>query len=307
MNGENILWIAASLNAALFFALRFVYIKHLLSHVSSGVLALSGRFFSLLFLLPLMPFKSLAVPDAPLFWKTIAVTASLTVIASLLQLKAVKKYDLSSSLPFMSFIPLFMVISVYLIFGEMPASSTFPGVVLLCAGAYIIGLERNMSLFLPFKNLLNNRGGLLFLGVAFIYGFTTTLDRVAIDSAGGGAFAYSFYWNLFSVGLFLMMFFNVKKAAHYRREIKTNIFHLAVQGFLGIVAFYSQMIAIEGAQHVAANVIYVKALTLFQMLVGVLFGIFFFREGNARSRLAGAFFMFAGAVILILFVQSKQV
>ncbi len=299
------MWIIASLNAALFFALRFVYIKKNLSHVNSGVLALSGRFFSLIFLLPLLPFNSIEVSDTGLFWKTIAVTATFTVIASLLQLQAVKKYDLSESLPFMSFIPFFMIISVYLVFGETPDPVSLWGVIFLSIGAYVIGIEKGKSIFQPFRSLAVNRGGLMFLGVAFIYGFTTTLDRLAIDSAGGGAFGYSLYWNLFSAGLFLTMFLNVKKAPRYWHELKSEAGHLAVQGFLGIVAFYSQMLGIQWAKNVAANVIYVKALTLLQMLLGVVFGIVMFRESNARSRLAGALLMFMGALLLILLVQSK--
>lgn len=299
------MWVLASLNAALFFALRFVYIKRFLPHVSSGVLALSGRFFSLVFLLPLLFWNSLAVADSFLFWKTIAVTAGFTAIASLLQLHAVKKYDLSESLPFMSFIPFFMLISVYLVFGETPAVRSLWGIVILSCGAYVIGLEGKTSLLQPFLSLLKNRGGLMFLGVAFIYGFTTTLDRVAIDSAGGGAFAYSFFWNLFSVFLFLTMFLNFKKAPGYIRELKNEKWHLAMQGLLGIIAFYSQMLGIEWAKNVAANVIYVKALTLLQMLIGVVFGVVLFKESNWRSRVAGALLMLAGGVMLILFLESK--
>lgn len=299
------MWILASLNAALFFALRFVYIKRRLSHVSSGVLALSGRFFSLVFLLPLLPFNTINVEKPVLFWQTIVITASFTVAASLLQLHAVKKHDLSESLPFMSFIPFFMIISVFIIFGETPAPESLWGVILLSLGAYIIGIERGKSLLQPFRALASNRGGLMFLGVALIYGFTTTMDRVAIDSAGGGAYAYSLFWNLFSVGLFLSMFLNFKKAPVYWNELKTEAPRLAVQGFLGIVAFYSQMLAIEWAKNVAANVIYVKALTLLQMLVGVVFGILMFKESNARSRFAGALMMFFGAAQLILLVQAK--
>jgi len=62
-----------------------------------------------------------------------------------------------------------------------------------------------------------------------------------------------------------------------------------------------RMMAVEYARDVFANVIYVKALTLLQLFIGVIFGIVLFKEGNAMFRLAGSFFMLAGAVVVILF------
>lgn len=59
-------------------------------------------------------------------------------MASLFKLYAIKKYDLSSSVPYLSFVPLFMIISVFTIFGELPSFLALTGVVVMAAGAFAV-------------------------------------------------------------------------------------------------------------------------------------------------------------------------
>ncbi|MCP4132461.1 MAG: EamA family transporter [bacterium] len=295
-------WILLSLNAALFYALRFVLVKKYLSGVNTYLLAFTARLFSFLFLLPMVFFFEVRAVDSLLFWQMILVTSLFTALASIMQLTAIKKYDLSSSVPFLSFVPLFMMGSVFLIFEEMPRSDTLWGILLLTVGAYILNLTRKATFLTPIPELFKNRGGLLFLGVAFIYGFTTTLDRVAIDTAGSGGFTYSLFWNLFSVFIFAPIFLNRKQRPVYAKQLKQKFGFLALQGFCTMAAFYSQMMAVEFAKDVMANVVYVKALTLLQLFIGVILGIVIFKEENAFFRVIGALFMLIGAVLLIILV-----
>jgi len=294
-------WILLSLNAAFFFALRYVVIKKYLPGVSSVVLAFTGRLTGLVMLLPLLLWQDAPVGNVFLFWSVVAATSILTAAASLMQLHAVKKHDLSSSIPFLSFVPLFMIAGVYVLFGETPTLRSLAGIVMLALGAYVLNMERGMALTAPFSALAANRGGMLFLGVALIFGVTTSLDRVAIDTAGGGGFAYSLYWHLFSVVLFAMIFMNRAKAPGYVREIRRSVVPLVVQGAFSIIAFYSQMTAVELAKNVEANVIYVKGLTMMQLFIGVMFGVTLFGERNAPSRIAGSLLMIGGALFMMLF------
>jgi len=296
-------WILLSLNAALFFALRYVVVKKYLNGVDTYLLAFSARFFSVIFLLPLLPFNSLKGLCSINFWAVIITTSLLTAAASIMQLHSIKNYDLSSSLPFLSFIPLFMILSVFLIFKELPSFQSIWGILLLTVGAYILNIGKNYSILSPIKNLLKDFGALLFFGVAVIFGLTTTLDRIGIENAGNSAFSYSFFWNIFSVLLFSLIFLNRKKNRLYFSQTKKNIIPLTVQGLFTIIAVYSQMLAIELAKGISANVIYVKALTLLQMFIGVIFGILIFKEKNILFRIIGSALMLAGAVIIIIVIQ----
>jgi len=294
------LWIWLSLIAAFFFAIRHVIIKKYLSNADVLLTAFIYRFFSILYLLPLLFFYDLVKIVSIKFWIVTLFTAILTAGASIMQIKALQKYDLSSSVPFLAFVPLFMILPVYFLFHEVPDLFSFFGVILLSAGAIVINSTNKNGLFLFFRNFITNKGSILFFGVAIIYGISTTYDRVAILEAENSGFTYTFYWHVISVFLFSLIFLNFKKIPFYISDVKNHIKGFALQAFFGIAAFFMQMLAVEFAKNVNANVLYIKAITLFQLLVSVFFGIILFKEKNAIYRIIGAFAMIIGAIIIII-------
>jgi drug/metabolite transporter (DMT)-like permease len=291
-----LMWIALSLAASLFFALRYILIKKYLTNCDSLLISFATRVFSLLFLLPLLAVFPLHNWTTPLFWGVIACTAMFTGIATVVQVHAIKRYDLSSSLPFLAFVPLFMIGSVYLVFGEAPDLRSCAGVLLLSLGAFVVHFDRKQGL----PSLWAARGAGLFLLVAVIYGFTTTFDRLAISTNASGGFTYTFFWHVASVALFALIFIDHRKAPAYRDQIIHQWPVFAMQGLLAVLAFLCQMWAVETARGVAANVIYVKALTMLEILLGAIAGIWLFREKNAASRIAGTLLMLIGAAIVVL-------
>jgi len=296
------LWIICSLTAAVFFALRYIILKKYLSNADTMVIAFTTRLLGVVFLLPLLFFFDLKNFSSPLLWKAVVVTSILTAAASILQLHAVKHYDVSASVPFLSFVPFFMLVSVFFIFQEVPKPASIIGLVLLSAGGMIVSMQQHSGVRDVFAGLIRNRGGLLFLCVAVIFGLTTTLDRVGIDSSGSGGFTYTFCWFIFSTALFGLIFFNVGKIPFYLGEMKKYRKGFFMQGLAGIIAFLMQMLAVELAKGVEANVIYVKALTMLQLFITVILGIVFLNEKNARNRIIGSALMLLGAIEIVMFV-----
>ncbi len=293
-------WIWLSILASLFFSLRYVIIKKYLSDVNTYLMAFAYRFFGFLFLIPLLLFFKFNFISSNLFWIITITTALFTAIASIMQLTAIQKYELSSSVPFMAFIPLFMILPVYLFFNELPTIYTLPGIFLLSLGGIIIQGKKKQHYKIYLQKLIKNKGSLLFFGVAIIFGITTTLDRIAILEADNSGFAYTFVWHFVSIIIFSCIFFNKKKLPIYYYEFKSNVIPFAIQGLLGITAFLLQMLAVETARQVKANVIYVKALTLIYLLLSILFGILFFKEKHAIFKIIGALIMIGGAILIIL-------
>ena len=293
------LWIWLSLIAAFFFAIRHVIIKRYLANADVLLTAFVYRLFSILYLLPLLFLYDLVRIESLKFWIVTLFTAILTAGASIMQIKALQKYDLSSSVPFLAFVPLFMILPVYFLFHELPDLTSLLGVILLSLGAIIINATNKNDLFLIFRNFIRNKGAILFFGVAILYGISTTYDRVAILEAENSGFTYTFYWHVISVFIFSLIFFNFKRIPYYISDIKIHIKGFALQAFFGIVAFFMQMLAVEFAKNVIANVLYIKAITLFQLLISVFFGIILFKEKNAIYRIVGAVAMITGAIIII--------
>jgi drug/metabolite transporter (DMT)-like permease len=291
-------WIILSLLSALFFAIRYVIIKKFLSNVNTYLMAFSYRLFGVLYLLPLLYWFKLENLDSALFWWITILTALLTAVASIMQLKALQKYELSTSVPFLAFIPLFMLLPVYLLYQEVPDWRSLWGIVMLSIGAILI--NRNKESRFGLKQLLKSKGSLLFFGVALIFGVTTSLDRIPIKEAMNSGFTYTFMWHIVSTILFAFIFFSGKRTEHVR-EFKLNLMPFALQGLFGIIAFTCQMWAVEVAKDLNANVIYIKAITLLNLLFSVFFGYLIFKEKNLFYKLSGAVLMLIGAFVVIYF------
>jgi len=59
------------------------------------------------------------------------------------------------------------------------------------------------------------------------------------------------------------------------------------------------MYELEYAKNVNANVIYIKAITLFQILIIVILGIIMFKERNAIFKIISSLVMILGAIFII--------
>ena len=299
------LWIGLSLISAFFYSLRYIVIKKYLGGASSFVIAFSMRFFGALAIAPFAFTAGGGAIDDGLFWAVIFATASLTGISSLIQFHAVKNFEISASLPFLSFVPFFMTFWAYLIFGSAPGIYSSFGMLLLCSGAYALNREKGKgSDSGPAKTFSNwfygffNGGGALFFVSAAILGLTTVLDKLAIENAGAGGLRYSICWNAFSALLFSPFFFMTENYERRVSQFGAHLGYFALQGVLGIAAFASQMLAVEYCKDTAANVIYVKSLTMLQILFAVVIASFVFDEKNGKARLAASIAMVAGAALI---------
>ncbi|MDC0584658.1 DMT family transporter, partial [Bacteroidales bacterium] len=161
------IWIFFSMNAALFFGLRYLVIKKSLQKVNTLNIAFVTRLIGFILLLPGLFFVDLPKNIPTIFWLITIATSILTGIASVLQIHAIKKYDLSLSVPFLSFVPLFMLLPVFFVFHEIPTIHSLYGVMLLCIGALFIN-SGNMGFKKIISGIATNIGGLYFLMVALL-------------------------------------------------------------------------------------------------------------------------------------------
>lgn len=299
----DLVWINLSLLAAAFYAARYATIKKYLSGQDTLFIAFVSRAVGALCMLPALRFCAPASLDAPLFFKVIAATSVLTAAASVMQIHAVKKYEMSASVPFLSFVPLFMIVFVYAIFGEMPRRASLAGVLLLCAGGAGLNFSGDASVSGLAGSFLKSRGSVIFFCVAAILGLTTTLDRLAIVDAGGGGLYYSVCWNVFSALLFALLIAGRRKAPQYLAALKQKAAPLIMQGVFGIAAFALQMTAVEYARNVSANVVHVKSLTLLQAVFAVAAGIGLFGEKGAARKIIASGAMAGGAALITLFFR----
>jgi uncharacterized membrane protein len=106
------------------------------------------------------------------------------VATSVLYLKAIKSDDLSLTVPFIGFSPLFLLFTSFIISDERPAFQGVIGVLLMVAGAYFFQFKEKKKNFLaPFTALLKLRGPKMMLLIAFLWSISSNFDKIGIKNS----------------------------------------------------------------------------------------------------------------------------
>lgn len=107
-------------------------------------------FFALPFLV--LPFIFINIPSlGSQYWIASLVDSTLNVIATILQLKAIKSFNLSLTILLLAFTPLFLLIMSPIILGQFPTFLGIIGVILIVIGSYVLNIQRrNTGYLTPF-------------------------------------------------------------------------------------------------------------------------------------------------------------
>jgi drug/metabolite transporter (DMT)-like permease len=286
-------WFTLSLLTALFSASEAALVKRVAGdrpplEMVALPLAYSLPFFLLLW--PMLPGSGVQ----PGFWSSALVLLPLNLLGMTLSYQAIRISPLSLTMPFLAFTPLIILLTGFLVLGEMPSAWGAAGIVSIVAGSYVLNLQGNGtggSILEPFRAMARERGPLLMLAAAAIYGVTGVLGKKLILLSS--PLQAGTYFFLLQNGLFTLAFLLADRggaAALLRRP--------AAGALLGAVFFahiVCHFLAISLVQ--AAYMIAVKRLN---GLFGVLYGGMLFREENLGWRLAGAALMAAGAGLIVL-------
>lgn len=284
-------WIIFALSAALFDSLKDITSKHNLKKIDEYVVGWSLRIFALVFLLPLLLF--IKVPQlGNQFWQALIIGGLINLATTIMYMKAIKHSDLSLTVPFVTFTPLFLLVTSPLIVKEFPKLLGLIGVILIVGGAYILNINaKHKSYLAPFRALFSQTGPRLMLVVAFLFSISSNFDKIGTKNSS------PLFWTI-AVDSFLavtMIPILMSRSPQYLQQVKKNIKTLLPIGLFGAIALISQMTAIK-----LAFVTYVISIKRLSALISVLAGYFIFKEKGIRERLAGAILMILG-VILITF------
>lgn len=299
-------WIILALLTAFFYSLSDLFSKISLKKVDEYVTSWAIRMFSLPFILCVLFFIPVPVIK-PGFWLGLVVSGTLNILVTILYLKAIKDSDLSLTIPMISFTPLFLLITSPIILGEFPNWEGLSGIIFIVAGAYMLNISGHEKSFLdPVKAIFTAKGPRLMLLVSFIWSITANFDKIAIRNSS--SLFYSLAVTIYmAIGLTPLMLWMMQRKIHKQkqegsglalalRQIRSSYKSLILVGLCISLVLIFQMLAVN-----MTLVAYVIAIKRLSILGGVVWGYFFFREKNIRHRLAGAFMMLAGVVLITLF------
>ena len=217
----------------------------------------------------------------------------LEITAILLYMRAISISPLSLTLPFLSLTPIFLIGTSYIFLGERPDRTGLIGIMLVAVGAYLLNVSTIKSGFLePLKAIVNEKGSVLMIIVAFIFSITLNLGKIAIQHSSPMFFSI-FYSLLLSFALFIVV--SIKTRNIFSKIISQPILFLLI-GISSAIMIVTHLKAISLVE--VSYMISVKRLSL---LFGVIFGAMFFMEANIKERFLGAAVMVSGIILISVF------
>ncbi len=285
------LWLALSLLTALFSASEAAWMKKYFSDLAPLEMACYPPLYAMPLIIPAL----LLVPApelAPGFWTVLFALLPLNMLGFLLHMWAIRESPLSLTMPFQSFTPAFVIFTGFLFLDERLSVLGIAGILAIVAGGYILGLDGGrISLLGPLKAIAKEKGSMLMLAAAFVYGFCAVLGKLMLMKSSALFGSLLFFIIFTSTFLALSLASGkVRLSALTARPVKG-----AAIGLLFFLHIICHNLAITMTK--AAYMIAIKRLN---GLFSVIYGGMFFKEQNMRIRLTGAGLMAAGAAVISL-------
>ena len=285
-------WVLLSIISAFTLATSDALTKKALTDSNEYLVA----WFRLLFSLPLLLFLYVFVPIPKLdieFYKAFVLALPLEIIAMVLYIKALRISPLSLTLPFLALTPVFLILISYLIIGEKVSFLGSMGIIFLAAGSYTLNIhEMQRGIFEPFKAIVKEKGSFLMVGVALIYSVTSSLGKMAIVHSSPLFFGVTYFIAVTVIFAPIALWMG-------KTDLKSFIAGGQFKGLFFPGVFYSVMIASHMIAISLTKVAYMISLKRTSLLIGVMYGYFFFKEKNIGERLSGVVLMLIGFVMIV--------
>ena len=285
------LWFILAIATALCVATGDALTKKFFGRFSPYDMAIASSIYSLPFLVVYIFFIPIPQLDT-VFWWIACILIPLDTFAFYLYMKAIKLSPLSLSIPFLSFTPVFMILTGFIVLGEVPNSWGIIGIGFVVAGSYLLNVTQvKYGYFAPFRAILREPGSILMLVVAFIYSFLAVLGKKAIQHSSPLFFGCFF---LEALNITTLIFFPFLEKIRWRDILKVPVKGLSV----GLMLFLHALFHCLAINMIEA--VYMIAVKRMSILFSVVYGWILFKESDISARMLGALFMFAGVVFIIL-------
>lgn len=237
------------------------------------------------------------------FWGWMALLVPLEIAAMLLYMAAIRDHPLSLTLPYLAFTPVFSLVIAAAVLGERVSLVGLLGVLLIVAGAWLLNVEHARrddwrTWLRPLSAIRWETGARMMLGVALIYGVTSTLGKAALlylPSAQFGAFYFAL------IGLLTLPLLVLLPVGGTRLSLGKAIRRLAVRRWavLAVAALNGMMVITHFMALRLFEVAYMIAVKRTSLVFGILYGALLFRERHIASRVPAGLLMLAGVLILL--------
>lgn len=306
-------WVILAIIGAISNAAYYIIIKNHIADRDPRILTALGMLISGVLLLIISAAQGFPV-IGPEYYSAVIISGILNIIGLSLIFRALESSDLSLSMPMLSFTPVFLIGTSYLLLHEVPSAAGTFGISIIVSGSYVLNISaEHEHLFDPVKSMVRNRGSWYMLIVAFLFAASVNYDKIAMlnsDPVFGMAFTLLIIAVAFSVIVVLSSRSAMRKLpfpvtlnplpSGNSRKPAVPLRYYLVPAILAGIFVTAECISINIAYtlQIAPYVIAIKRLGI---LVMVLYGTVICAEDEIRTRFLGSILMVGGAVIILLF------
>jgi len=309
------LWIFFALLGAIANAAYFIIIKKYITALDPRILTGIGFTLGGILLFVVSALRGFPAIE-PEFFPAVVITVVLNICGLSLIFKALSSSDLSLSVPMLSFTPLFLIGTSYIILHEVPSFFGFLGIFIIVGGSYVLNISAGHEHVLdPIRSMMRNRASWYMLVVAFLFAVSINFDKIALLNSDP---FFGMALTVLSIGiafLFISAYsFKVKRNQNTdlspnplkkEEQQETTAWSVAHKQFVILTLFIGLFVAIEAASiniaYTLQIVPYVIAIKRLSIIFMVLYGTIVLAEGDITKRVTGAVIMVIGAMIILLF------
>jgi uncharacterized membrane protein len=246
------------------------------------------------FLLPLLIGRG-PLPLSRALLLLIAIQIPFEILAYYIYLSAIRIAPLSLSVPYLSFTPVFAILTAALVLEEQVSIQGFIGILMVTVGAYVLNIERYAHHPLdPLRAIFRTSGSRRMLMVALIWSLTSTLGKKGVQLSDPTFFGV-FYMVTLSIPMLAIAGWRAKRHGTEVNLKGRNRIWLILGGLAMALSMLAHFHAIE-----LAPVSYMISVKRTSLIFSVLYGGLIFKEERIRQRLLGTSIMLSGAVIIYL-------
>lgn len=271
-------------------AFKDIFSKFNLKHVDEYTAAFSMYLDISALLAPVVLFQGVEETSSR-FLIALAASTVLQLIVILLYMKAIKRSELSVTVPLVTLTPLFMLITSPILLGQFPSALGIAGIFFIVVGTYILNIDGNRDRPLaPFTSLFTNQGSRYMLIVAFLWSITANIDKIGVEETSPVFWAFT---KDFIIMLYLLPIMLIKSKSPLK-QLKKRAGPLLGVGLFRTLSVLSQLFAIQ-----LILVAYVIAIKRSSALIIILFAFFYMGEKEYfRTRLMEMLIILVGLVLI---------
>ena len=251
---------------------------------------------------PLFGIEAWQLTPIPTWLIYLSIEVILVACSTILFFRAIQISPISLCMPYISFTPVFLIVTGYVMLGELPAAQKLIGVVLIFIGS--IAMHRVLlaaGWLEPVKAIWRERGCLYMLLVGFINSITNPIDKKLVGMTDAFTQACAF-------GVGMVVFFSIlafARRADTRHVIRTVPGWVMLAGTLEAVALLFQL-----SSHNYIDVVITISIKRAGIVLTVLLGWLVFKERDIGDKLIAASVMLIGVLIIYLpltFIQGLMI